>query len=55
MVLEIWRGSIDWKVVSIVPVSMKKNDPGNFCPVSLPSVLEEVTEKIIWGVIEKQL
>ncbi|KAJ7414983.1 hypothetical protein WISP_80486 [Willisornis vidua] len=47
----------DWKLVNIVPVFKKgkKEDPGNYRPVTLTSVPAKVGEKIILGGIEKHM
>ncbi|KAJ7428106.1 hypothetical protein WISP_01889 [Willisornis vidua] len=47
----------DWKLVNIVPVFKKgkKEDHGNYRPVSLTSVSGKFMEKIILGSIEKHL
>ncbi|KAJ7424497.1 RNA-directed DNA polymerase from mobile element jockey-like protein [Willisornis vidua] len=47
----------DWKMANVVPVFKKgkMEDPRNYRPVSLTSVLYKVKEKIILGVTEKHL
>ncbi|GAB0190793.1 mitochondrial enolase superfamily member 1 [Grus japonensis] len=48
---------VDWKLANIVPIFKKgkKEDPGNYKPVSLTSVPGKIMEKIMLGVIEKHL
>ncbi|GAB0184565.1 mitochondrial enolase superfamily member 1 [Grus japonensis] len=48
---------VDWKLANVVPVFKKgkKDDPGNYRPVSLTSVPGKIMEKIMLGVIEKHL
>ncbi|GAB0182329.1 mitochondrial enolase superfamily member 1 [Grus japonensis] len=48
---------IDWKLANILPIfkNGKKDDPGNYRPVSLTSVPGKIMEKIMLGVIEKHL
>ncbi|KAK4811903.1 hypothetical protein QYF61_017427, partial [Mycteria americana] len=48
---------VNWKLANIIPIFKKgkKDDPGNYRPVSLTSVPGEIMEKIILGVIEKHL
>ncbi|KAJ7410299.1 hypothetical protein BTVI_53883 [Pitangus sulphuratus] len=45
----------DWNLANVVPVFKmgKKEDPGNYRPVSVTSVFGKVMEKIILGGIEK--
>ncbi|KAJ7406741.1 rna-directed dna polymerase from mobile element jockey-like [Pitangus sulphuratus] len=47
----------EWKLGNVVPIFKKgkKEDPGNYRPVSLTSVPGKVMEKIILGSIEKRL
>ncbi|KAJ7401306.1 RNA-directed DNA polymerase from mobile element jockey [Pitangus sulphuratus] len=46
----------DWKLVNIVPIfKEKKEDNGNYGPVSLTSVPSKVMKKIILGFVEKDL
>ncbi|KFV48709.1 RNA-directed DNA polymerase from mobile element jockey, partial [Gavia stellata] len=47
---------VDWKLAH-VPIfkNGKKEDPGNYRPVSLTSVPGKILEKFILGVIEKHL
>ncbi|KFW79960.1 hypothetical protein N305_08316, partial [Manacus vitellinus] len=47
----------DWKLANTVPIfkKSKKEDPGNYRPVSLTSVPGKVMEKIILGSVEKHL
>ncbi|GAB0182551.1 mitochondrial enolase superfamily member 1 [Grus japonensis] len=49
--------SVDWKLANVVPIFKKgkKEDPGNYRPVSLTSVPGKIVEKIMLGVIEKHL
>ncbi|KAJ7426177.1 RNA-directed DNA polymerase from mobile element jockey [Willisornis vidua] len=49
--------SAKWKLMNGVPIfkKSKKEDPGNYRHVSFTSVSGKVMEKIILGVIEKQL
>ncbi|XP_009955258.1 PREDICTED: bromodomain adjacent to zinc finger domain protein 2B-like [Leptosomus discolor] len=48
---------VDWKLANVVPVFKKgkKEEPGNYRPVSLTSVPGKIMEKFILGVIEKHL
>ncbi|PKU43370.1 rna-directed dna polymerase from mobile element jockey-like [Limosa lapponica baueri] len=48
---------VDWKLANVVPIFKKgkKEDPGNYRPVSLTSVPGKVMEKVILGVIENHL
>ncbi|GAB0176455.1 mitochondrial enolase superfamily member 1 [Grus japonensis] len=48
---------VDWKLANVVPIFKKgkKEDPGNYRPVSLTSVPGKIMEKIMLGVIEKHL
>ena len=48
---------VDWKLANVVPIFKKgkKEDPGNYRPVSLTSVPGKIMEKVILGVIEKHL
>ena len=48
---------VDWKLANVVPIFKKgkKEDPGNYRPVSLTSVPAKIMEKVILGVIEKHL
>ncbi|KFO14364.1 RNA-directed DNA polymerase from mobile element jockey, partial [Balearica regulorum gibbericeps] len=48
---------VDWKLANPVPVFKKgkKEDPGNYRPVSLTSVPGKIMEKIMLGVIKKHL
>lgn len=48
---------VNWKLANVVPIFKKgkKENPGNYRPVSLTSVPGEIMEKIIPGVIEKHL
>ena len=52
-----WESGVDWKLVTVVPVFRKgkKEDPGNYRPVSLTSVLGKIMEKVILAVIKKHL
>ncbi|KFP57002.1 hypothetical protein N323_03318, partial [Cathartes aura] len=47
---------VNWKMAN-VPIFKKgkKEDPGNYKPVSLTSVPGKIMEKVILGVIEKHL
>ncbi|KAJ7423195.1 hypothetical protein BTVI_10854 [Pitangus sulphuratus] len=49
--LEFGEVPADWKQVNIVPVfkKIKKEDPRNYRPVSIPSLPSKVKEKIILG------
>ncbi|KAJ7423231.1 Ubiquilin-1 [Pitangus sulphuratus] len=49
--------SADWKLVNIVLIFKKgkKEDPGNYRPISLTSVSAKITEKVILVGIEKRL
>ncbi|GAB0188372.1 mitochondrial enolase superfamily member 1 [Grus japonensis] len=49
--------SVDWKLANVVPIfkNGKKDDPGNYRPLSLTSVPGKIMEKIMLGVIEKHL
>jgi len=49
--------SVNWKLANVVPVFKKgkKEDPGNYRPVSLTSVPGKFIKKIILRVIEKHL
>ncbi|GAB0205052.1 mitochondrial enolase superfamily member 1 [Grus japonensis] len=48
---------VDWKLANVVPIFKKgkKEDPGNYRPVSLTSVPGKIMEKIMLGVIKKHL
>ncbi|GAB0187060.1 mitochondrial enolase superfamily member 1 [Grus japonensis] len=48
---------VDWKLANVVPIFKKgkKEEPGNYRPVSLTSVPGKIMEKIMLGVIEKHL
>ncbi|GAB0185459.1 mitochondrial enolase superfamily member 1 [Grus japonensis] len=48
---------VDWKLANVVPIFKKgkKEDPGNYRPVSLTSVPGKIMEKIMLGVTEKHL
>lgn len=48
---------IHWKLVNVVPIFKKgkEESPGNYRPISLPSVLGKIMKKIILGSIEKHL
>ena len=48
---------VNWKLANVVPMFKKgkKEDPGNYRPVSLTSVPGKIIEKVILGVIEKHL
>ncbi|GAB0181631.1 mitochondrial enolase superfamily member 1 [Grus japonensis] len=48
---------VDWKLANVVPIFKKgkKEDPGNYRPVSLTSVPGKIMEKIMLGVIEKHV
>ena len=54
MVLRIWR---KWTLANIVPIFKKgkKDNPGNYRPVSLTSVPGKIMEKIMVRVHEKHL
>jgi len=47
----------DWRKTSVIPVFKKgkKEDPGNYRPVSLNSIPGKVTEQLILDVIIKQV
>ncbi|KAK4823871.1 hypothetical protein QYF61_007627 [Mycteria americana] len=47
----------DWKLANVIPIYKKgaREDPGNYRPVSLTSVLGKITEKVILGTIERHL
>jgi len=47
----------DWEVANVTPVfgKGKKEDPGNYEPVSLTSVLVKVVEQFVLDTISKQL
>jgi len=47
----------DWRIVNVSSVSKqdKKEEPGNYTPISLNSVPGKVTEHIILGIISKQV
>lgn len=47
----------DWKLVNVVPIFKKdkKEDPGNYRPMSLTSVPSKIIEKIILGGVGKHL
>ncbi|KFV81912.1 hypothetical protein N308_05122, partial [Struthio camelus australis] len=52
-----WRtGEVpeDWKKASVTPV-FKKEDPGNYRPVSLTSIPGEVMEQLLLEVITKHM
>jgi len=46
-----------WRIANVTPVFRKgkKEDPGNYSPVSLPSNPENVMEQLVLGAISKQL
>ncbi|KAK4811098.1 hypothetical protein QYF61_016384, partial [Mycteria americana] len=48
---------VDWKLANVVPIFKKgkKEDPGNYRPVSLTSVPGKIMEKVILGVTERYL
>ena len=48
---------VDWKMANVVPIFKKgkKENPGNYGPVSLTSVPGKIMEKIILEVIEAHL
>jgi len=55
-----WRtGEVrkDWRKASVTPIFKKgmKEHPGNYRPVSLTSIAEEVMEQLILEVISKQM
>ena len=47
----------DWRKASVTPIfkMSKKEDPGNYRPVSLMSIPGKVMEQLILGVISKQV
>ena len=47
----------DWRKASVTPILKKgrKEDPGNYRPVSLASILGKVMEQLILEVIIKQV
>jgi len=47
----------DWRKASITPVSRKfrKEDPGNYRPAGLPSILGKVLEQLILGTISRHM
>lgn len=48
--------SVNCKLKNAVLIFRKsKEDPSNFSPVSLTSVLDKIVEKVVLGVLEKQL
>lgn len=45
---------VNWELENVVSIfTGKKEDPGNYRPVSLNSVPSEIMETVILGVIEK--
>lgn len=48
---------LDWKLANVVPVCKtgRKDDPGNYRPVSLTSGTGKFMEKIILGITEQLL
>ncbi|GAB0182246.1 mitochondrial enolase superfamily member 1 [Grus japonensis] len=48
---------VDWKLANVMPIYRKgqKEDPGNYRPVSLTSVLGKVMEQIILSVITQHV
>ena len=46
-----------WRIANVTPVFRKgkKEDPGNYSPVSFPSNPEKVMEQLVLGAISKQL
>ncbi|KAK4830057.1 hypothetical protein QYF61_008395 [Mycteria americana] len=44
---------VDWRLANITPIYKKgrKEDLGNYRPVSLTSVLEKVMDQFIWSAI----
>ncbi|KGL88429.1 hypothetical protein N301_14627, partial [Charadrius vociferus] len=55
-----WRtGEVpeDWRIANVTPVFKKgrKDDPGNYRPVSLTSIPGKMMEQLVLGVISKHL
>ncbi|KAK4827799.1 hypothetical protein QYF61_021791 [Mycteria americana] len=53
-VLANWGGPSDWRLANVTPIYKKgrKEDPGNYRPVNLTSVLWKVTEQMILSAIK---
>ncbi|PKU42184.1 rna-directed dna polymerase from mobile element jockey- hypothetical protein [Limosa lapponica baueri] len=54
-----WRTEVpeEWMKANITPVYKKgkKDDPGNYRPISLTSVPGKITEQLVLGVISKHI